>query len=105
MDRLSSFEDLGAMVAGISPDSVKSHARFAEKNGLTYSILSDEDHRILEELGFWKMKKMYGREYPGVVRSTLVIDPEGVVRKIWDKVKVKGHAEEVLVYLQDRLNR
>lgn len=87
---------MGVDVLGISPDSSKSHARFAAKLSLEYSILSDPDHQVIEKFGFWQLKKMYGREYLGVVRSTVLIDPEGKVHFLWEKVKVKGHAEEVL---------
>ena len=86
---------------GISPDSVKSHAKFREKQDLAILLLSDPEQAALEAYGAWQLKKMYGREYMGVVRSTLLIDPEGVIRQIWPKVKVKGHAQEVLAALRE----
>lgn len=92
----SSFKKANAVVVGISPDSVKSHAKFMAKHELDLTLLSDPAHTVLAACGAWQLKKMYGREYMGVVRSTLLIDPEGVVRHVWPKVKVKGHAEEVL---------
>lgn len=77
-------------------DEVKKHEKFSSRLGLNYTLLSDPDHEFIEALGFWQKKKMYGREYMGVVRSTLVVDPELKVRAMWEQVKVKGHAEEVL---------
>ena len=94
-ERMAEFEKKEAVIIGISPDSEKSHARFAEKHGLSVLLLSDPDHKALESYGVWRLKKMAGREYMGVIRSTFLIDPEGVVRDIWDKVRVKNHAEEV----------
>lgn len=97
----SKFNKANANVIGISPDSVKSHAKFVEKHDLKLTLLSDPEHAALEAYGAWQLKKMYGREYMGVVRSTVLIDPEGVIRHVWPKVKVKGHAEEVLAKLQE----
>ncbi len=98
---MSSFRDLGAEVIGISPDPVKNHIRFAQKLSLDYKLLSDPDHKLIEDYGLWQLKKMYGKEYMGVVRSTVLIDPEGKVEYLWEKVKVKGHAEEVLKKIQE----
>ncbi|HOT07085.1 MAG: putative peroxiredoxin [Methanosaeta sp. PtaB.Bin039] len=86
------FEQLGAAVLGISPDSSASHARFAAKHQLKLKLLSDPEHKALEAYGVWGQKKMYGREYYGVTRSTFLIDPEGRIAEIWRKVKVKDHA-------------
>lgn len=80
----------------MSTDEVKKHEKFSSRLGLKYPLLSDPDRELIETLGFWQKKKMYGKEYMGVVRSTLVVDPERNVRVMWDQVKVKGHAEEVL---------
>ncbi len=99
--KLEEFEMLGAVVLGVSPDSVKSHKRFAEKHGLKVTLLSDEEKKVLQAYGVWKLKKRYGREYYGVERSTFLIDPEGVVRKVWRNVKVKGHVEEVMEALRE----
>ena len=88
-------------MVGVSPDSAKSHAGFMEKQGLDLILLSDPEHVALEAYGAWQLKKMAGREYMGVVRSTLLIDPEGVVRYVWPKVKVKGHAGAVLDTLRE----
>ena len=89
------FEKEAAVVIGISPDSEKSHAGFVEKHALKVELLSDPAHQVLEKYGVWQKKKMYGKEYMGVVRTTYVIDPQGIVAKAWERVNVKGHAAEV----------
>ena len=94
------FKKLGAAIIGISPDSIESHARFTEKHGLGITLLSDTRKTTLAQYGVWQKKKLYGREFFGVVRSTFLIDPSGAVRRIWSKVSVKGHAEEVLEALK-----
>ncbi len=100
-EKLEEFEKLGAVILGISPDSPKSHRNFREKKYLRVTLLSDQEHRVLETYGAWQLKKMYGREYYGVMRSTHLIDPEGRIARIWPKVKVKGHVEEVLNTLKE----
>ena len=89
------FEKMGAVILGISPDSVKSHKGFCDKHGLSITLLSDPEHKALDEYGVWQLKKMYGREYHGVVRSTFLVDPEGKVAHAWRKVRVKGHVDAV----------
>ncbi|MBN1140612.1 MAG: peroxiredoxin [Deltaproteobacteria bacterium] len=93
--RAGELATLDAVIVGISPDSVKSHANFVVKNGLKLQLLSDPHHEVCERYGVWRMKKMCGRESMGVVRSTFLIDPHGIVKKIWDNVKVDGHGQEV----------
>ena len=93
---LKKFEKLNAAILGVSPDSVKSHTNFCNKHNLTITLLSDPEHSVLEKYAVWQIKKMYGREYYGVVRSTFLIDPAGKIAKSWIKVKVDGHAAEVL---------
>jgi len=95
-ERLGEFEKLNAVVIGISPDSTTSHKRFKEKKGIKVKLLSDTEKEVIKKYGVWQLKKMYGREYYGVVRTTFLIDPEGKVAHIWKKVKVKGHADKVL---------
>ncbi|GJE28217.1 peroxiredoxin [Methylobacterium organophilum] len=90
------FEAAGAVVIGVSPDSVKSHDKFRAKYGLTFPLASDEAKSMLEAYGVWVEKSMYGRKYMGVERTTMLIDPEGRIARIWPKVKVPGHADEVL---------
>jgi peroxiredoxin Q/BCP len=94
-NNLKSFKEMGAVVIGISPDSVKSHKNFAHKHNLELILLSDPDHKVLNEYNVWKLKKMYGKEYMGVVRSTFLINPKGYIEKEWTKVRVKGHVQEV----------
>jgi peroxiredoxin Q/BCP len=90
------FAKLGATVIGVSPDSVKSHDKFAAKHNLTVVLAADEEHKALEAYGVWKEKSMYGKTYMGVERSTFLIDQSGKVAEVWRKVKVPGHAEAVL---------
>lgn len=89
------FREMGAMILGVSPDSAKSHLRFIDKKELRLTLLSDPEHQVLETYGAWQLKKMYGRESYGVVRSTFLIDPIGKIAFIWPKVKAKGHADAV----------
>lgn len=86
---------------GVSPDSVASHKKFKAKHNLAVKLLSDPEHRVLEGYGAWGIKKMYGKESFGVIRSTALIDPTGIVRLVWPKAKSSGHAQEVLKTLQD----
>jgi peroxiredoxin Q/BCP len=88
-----------ARVIGISPDGTKSHRKFADKYGLGFTLLSDPDKVLLEPLGLWIEKSMYGRKYMGVDRTTFVLDEEGIVRRIYRKVKPQGHARAVLAEL------
>lgn len=97
----ASFKEHNAVVIGISPDSVDSHKRFSENNNLSITLLSDPKRDVLGACGVWQKKQMYGKEYMGVVRTTLLIDPAGKVCKRWDKVKVPGHAQEVLQTIID----
>lgn len=90
------FEAANTVVIGISPDSVKSHDKFAAKHSLTVMLAADEDKSALEAYGVWKEKSMYGKKYMGVERTTFLISPDGKVAKIWSKVKVPGHAQAVL---------
>jgi len=95
-DFLPDFSKVKAAVIGISRDSVASHDKFKKKYGLTFPLVSDEDGKVCEAYGTWVEKSMYGRKYMGVERSTFLIDEKGVIRGIWRKVKVPGHADEVL---------
>ena len=90
------FEKAGAVVVGMSPDSARSHAKFKTKHELGIDLVSDEARGTLEEYGVWVEKSMYGRKYMGVERTTFLIGPEGRILRIWNKVKVPGHAEDVL---------
>lgn len=101
-DYYGDFSDLNTVILGVSPDNEKRHEKFIEKHGLPFSLLVDEDHAVAEEYGVWKLKKMYGREYMGIERTTFIIDENGVVIKEWRKVRVKGHIEAVLTYIRER---
>lgn len=98
---LTEFSAAGAVVIGMSPDSVKKHDKFAKKYDLSVILASDEELTALNSYGVWVEKSMYGRKYMGVERTTLLIGPDGVIRRIWPKVKVAGHAEEVLAAAQN----
>jgi len=95
-DLYARFRKAGAEIVGVSPDSVASHEKFIAKHGFTFPLLSDEDKTVCRLFDVWKEKSMYGRKYMGVERSTFLIDGKGVLRREWRKVKVPGHAEEVL---------
>lgn len=97
---INEFRKLNAVVIGVSPDSIESHQKFMKKHGLKVILLSDTSHEVLKKYGVWQLKRMYGREYYGVVRSTFIIDPDGKIAYIWRRVKVKGHAEEVKSVLE-----
>jgi len=104
-DRMEFFEALNTVVLGISPDSLKSHIKFSSKYELNFPILTDEEHIISEKLNVWQLKKNYGREYFGIVRTTFIIDSTGVLRKIYKKVRVKNHVENVLEYIKTEINK
>ena len=95
INRLTSF----ATVIGVSPDSIKSHLKFKEKQGLNFILLSDPEHKLAEAFNVWTEKSMYGRKYMGIDRSTFVLDENLNIIKEWRKVKVKGHVDEVIDYL------
>ncbi len=95
------FRKARAVVVGVSPDSIASHEKFKAKYAFPFELLSDEEKKACAIFGVWKEKSMYGRKYMGVERSTFLLDAEGVLRREWRKVKVNGHAEEVLEALSD----
>jgi thioredoxin-dependent peroxiredoxin len=97
---LPEFQQLGARVVGVSPDSVTSHGKFITKHSLTIQLLSDPDHIAAEAYGVWQLKKFMGKEYMGIVRSTFAIDPQGHLAQAWPKVSVKNHGVNVLKWLQ-----
>ncbi len=94
-DSLPRFGGVGAVVLGVSPDSVASHRKFKEKHDLNFLLLSDQDRAVAEAYGVFKEKSMYGRVLKGIERSTFLIDEEGIVRQVWTKVRARGHAEKV----------
>ncbi|QOP40535.1 thioredoxin-dependent thiol peroxidase [Sulfurimonas marina] len=94
-EAMPEFGNMDAIILGVSADSTKRHRNFIEKQNLSITLLSDESTDMMQEYGVWQLKKNYGREYMGIVRSTLIIDPQGVVQAVWEKVRVKGHVEAV----------
>lgn len=100
-DEFPKFGKINAVVLGVSPDSVESHKKFAEKYNLPFNLLSDEKKEVLKKFDVWKEKSMYGRKYMGVVRTTFIIDTKQKVRKIFSKVKVANHNKEVMEALKE----
>lgn len=98
--RLADFTAAGTTVIGVSKDSVKSHDKFCKKHGLSIILVSDEGGTTCEDFGVWLEKSMYGKTYMGVERTTFLIDGTGTVARVWNKVGVKGHADEVLAAAQ-----
>ncbi|MFQ5602373.1 MAG: thioredoxin-dependent thiol peroxidase [bacterium] len=99
-DLRAEFERVNAVILGVSPDSVKSHRNFISKYDLPFPLLSDVDKEVVQLYGVWQEKSMYGRKYLGVVRTTYVIDSEGIIRKIYPKVKVTEHPQAVLDFVK-----
>ena len=99
-DVAEEFEKEGAVIVGVSKDSVKSHQKFKEKNDLPFTLLSDPDGKVLDLYGVWKKKSFYGRTFMGTERTTFLIDEKGFVVKIYRKVKAKGHAQVCLLDLR-----
>ena len=100
-DNWARVEAAGAKVYGLSRDSAASHEKFAAKQGLPFPLLSDPDQTLLAPLGAWGKKINYGKEYDGIIRSTFLVDPTGIIRHQWPKVSVKGHVEAVLAKLEE----
>ena len=98
-DNWKSVQAAGAVVLGVSPDGVTSHGKFKAKYQLPFPLLADEDHAVAEAYGAWGEKSMYGRKYRGILRTTFVIGADGRIKKVFQKVKPKGHAAEVLAAL------
>jgi len=95
------FSDMDAVILGVSADSTQKHRNFIEKKSLGITLLSDESTQMMQEYGVWQLKKNYGREYMGIVRSTYIIDPEGKVAEVWEKVRVKEHVANVKARLKE----
>lgn len=100
-DSWETLRKAGAAVLGVSPDSVKSHDKFARKFKLPFPLLADEEKKIVQAYGVWGEKKFMGRAYMGVHRTTFLIGKDGKIRKVWEKVKPEGHAEEILAALRE----
>jgi peroxiredoxin Q/BCP len=96
----SVFQALGVKILGVSPDSEKSHGKFIEKQQLNLQLLSDPDHAVAEAYGVWGLKKFMGKKYMGILRSTFLINPQGIIVYVWPKVKVKDHVTDVLTQIR-----
>ncbi|KEK21698.1 thioredoxin-dependent thiol peroxidase [Bacillus gaemokensis] len=98
-DAYGLFQEKNTVILGVSPDPANRHMKFIEKHDLPFVLLVDEEHKVAEQYGVWKLKKNFGKEYMGIERSTFLINKEGELIKEWRKVKVKGHIEEILSQL------
>jgi peroxiredoxin Q/BCP len=103
-DLKAEFQKLGAKVLGVSPDDVASHREFRDKYGLNFQLLADPDHAVTEKYGAWREKNMYGKKSMSVQRSTYLIDSQGKVVKVWKRVQVDGHDQQILEALQELKN-
>ncbi|MEG0473268.1 MAG: thioredoxin-dependent thiol peroxidase [Solibacillus sp.] len=101
-DAHGEFSNLNAIILGLSMDDASRHTKFIEKHGLPFSLLVDADHQVAEKFGVWTLKKNFGKEYMGIERTTFLINEQGIVEKVWRKVRVKNHIEDVLNYLKNR---
>lgn len=99
-DDYSVYTEAGVVILGVSPDTTKSHAKFKEKYNLPFSLLADEGHKVCELYGVWGLKKFMGREYEGVLRTTFLIDENGLIKKVFPNVKPDGHSGDVLAALK-----
>lgn len=100
-DLFPKFEKMNSVIIGISIDSVAMHKKFVEKYDLPFILLADEDKKVVEKYGVWKEKSMYGKKYMGIERTTFIIGTDGKIKRIFPKVKVAGHADEVLFLMKD----
>ncbi len=100
-DAKDALAERGAVVLGVSKDTIASHQKFAEKQSLDFALLSDPEGEVIAKYGAWGEKNMYGKKMMGIIRTTVLIDPAGKVRRVWPKVRVKGHVDEVLAALDE----
>ena len=100
-DSFKEIEKLNAVILGVSPDSVKSHGKFISKFQLPFTLLADEDKKMCQDYGVWVEKSMYGKKYMGVARTTFIIDKNGKIAKIFEKVKPEGHNQEIIASLKN----
>ena len=100
-DMMKEFEEGNIVILGVSKDSVQSHQKFKKKHELPFTLLSDPELKVLKRYGVWKEKKLYGRTFMGTERSTFLIDENGVIKKVFRKVRVKGHAQTCLLELKE----
>jgi thioredoxin-dependent peroxiredoxin len=102
-DQIQKFNEVDAVILGVSPDPIDQHQKFVGKYGLPFLLLADTNHEAAEAYDVWKLKKNFGKEYMGIERSTFIIDKEGKVAKEYRKIQVKGHVVEALTYIQENL--
>lgn len=100
-DEKGRLEEMGAVVLGVSADGVESHGAFANKFGLNFPLLADTQHQMIKAYGAWGMKNVYGKEFEGILRKTFIVNPQGKIAKIWEKVNAEGHAVEVAEALSE----
>jgi len=100
-DNFKIIQDLGYNVVGVSPDSLKSHSTFKEKNNLPFTLIADTEHQLAEECGVWREKSMYGKKYWGIHRSTYIVNHQGIVVHAWHGVSVPQHTQEVIDYVRN----
>ena len=100
-DSFKEIEKLNAVILGVSPDSVKSHGKFISKFQLPFTLLADEDKKMCQDYGVWVEKSMYGKKYMGVARTTFIIDKDGKIAKVFEKVKPEGHNQEIIAALKN----
>lgn len=100
-DNHESFADLDAVILGVSPDPIESHEKFIDKYDLPFHLLADEDHKVAEDYGVWQLKKTFGNEYHGIVRSTFIINKEGNLQEEFRNIRVKGHIDRMLTHLKE----
>ena len=102
-DNLERLTSLGYQVIGVSPDSLKRHETFQQKHQFSFALIADEDHKLAQTFGVWREKKNYGRTYMGIVRSTFLVNAEGVFEEIQINVRAKGHVDRLLTHLQNKV--
>ncbi|MFQ5552978.1 MAG: thioredoxin-dependent thiol peroxidase [Thermoplasmata archaeon] len=102
-DNLVRLRNANTEVLGVSDDDIASHEKFRDKHALPFPLLADTDHAVSEAYGVWQLKKQYGREYWGIVRTTFVIDPKGTLRKVFPRVRVKGHVDQVGAFIEEKM--
>ncbi|MFD1040061.1 thioredoxin-dependent thiol peroxidase [Virgibacillus byunsanensis] len=102
-DAQESFNDLDAVIIGVSPDPVERHQKFIDKHDLPFTLLADVEHKVAQAYDVWKLKKNFGKEYYGIERSTFIINKEGKLQKEFRQVKVKDHVEEALTFIREKL--
>src|SRR5690625_2564512 len=103
-DNYEAFKELNTTILGISPDPIERHQKFIDKHDLPFPLLADTEQEVSKLYDVWKLKKMFGKEFYGIERSTFIIDHEGIIRKEYRKVRVKGHIEDTLAFVQEHLH-